>query len=131
MPDPERPVPNPAWNSGPGLAFGGDYNPEQWPADVRREDLSLMKEAGVNLLSVGIFSWALLEPREGEYDFAWLDEVLDNLAAAGIKVALATATAAPPAWSRRSGLGWRTVCRCGCPEVARSCAGRCRPRCRR
>src|SRR5687768_11666591 len=98
MPDPEHPVPSPAWNSGPGLAFGGDYNPEQWPADVRLEDLSLMKEAGVNLLSVGIFSWALLEPREGEYDFAWLDEVLDNLAGAGIKVALATATAAPPAW---------------------------------
>lgn len=98
MPDPERPVSNPAWNSGPGLAFGGDYNPEQWPADVRLEDLGLMKEAGVNLLSVGIFSWALLEPREGEYDFAWLDEVLDNLAGAGIKVALATATAAPPAW---------------------------------
>ena len=98
MPDPERPVSNPAWNSGPGLAFGGDYNPEQWPADVRLEDLGLMKEAGVNLLSVGIFSWALLEPREGEYDFAWLDEVLDNLAGTGIKVALATATAAPPAW---------------------------------
>lgn len=98
MPDPARPVSNPAWNSGPGLAFGGDYNPEQWPADVRLEDLGLMKEAGVNLLSVGIFSWALLEPREGEYDFAWLDEVLDNLAGAGIKVALATATAAPPAW---------------------------------
>lgn len=98
MPDPEHPVPSPAWNSGPGLAFGGDYNPEQWPADVRLEDLSLMKEAGVNLLSVGIFSWALLEPREGEYDFAWLDEVLDNLAGAGIRVALATATAAPPAW---------------------------------
>lgn len=98
MPDPARPVSNPAWNSGPGLAFGGDYNPEQWPADVRLEDLGLMKEAGVNLLSVGIFSWALLEPREGEYDFAWLDEVLDNLAGTGIKVALATATAAPPAW---------------------------------
>ncbi|MFC9333730.1 beta-galactosidase [Arthrobacter sp. NPDC057009] len=88
----------PRWNSGPGLAFGGDYNPEQWPADVRREDIGLMKEAGVTLLSVAIFSWALLEPREGEYDFGWLDEVLDSLAGAGIKVALATATAAPPAW---------------------------------
>lgn len=98
MSDPKHPVPSPAWNSGPGLAFGGDYNPEQWPADVRLEDVGLMKEAGVNLLSVGIFSWALLEPREGEYEFAWLDEVLDNLADAGIRVALATATAAPPAW---------------------------------
>ncbi|WP_125612367.1 beta-galactosidase [Specibacter cremeus] len=86
------------WANAGGIAFGGDYNPEQWPREVHAEDLVLMKEAGVTLLSVGIFSWALLEPREGEYDFGWLDEVMDNLAGAGIKVALATATAAPPAW---------------------------------
>jgi beta-galactosidase len=86
------------WNNIEGIAYGGDYNPEQWPVSVRLEDVELMKEAGVTLLSVGIFSWALLEPKEGQYDFGWLDEVLDNLAGAGIKVALATATAAPPAW---------------------------------
>ena len=91
-------TPPPVWNSLEGIAFGGDYNPEQWPVSTRLEDLELMKEAGVTFLSVGIFSWALLEPSEGEYDFGWLDEVLDNLAASGIKVALATATAAPPAW---------------------------------
>lgn len=91
----ERPGPFAALE---GLAYGGDYNPEQWPQEVRLEDLGLMREAGVTFLSVGIFSWALLEPTEGEYDFGWLDEVLDNLAAQGIKVALATATAAPPAW---------------------------------
>ncbi|MCP9001033.1 beta-galactosidase [Pseudarthrobacter sp. RMG13] len=86
------------WSNVEGIAYGGDYNPEQWPSDVRLEDLELMKEAGVSFLSVGIFSWALFEPAEGEYNFGWLDEVLDNLAANGIKVALATATAAPPAW---------------------------------
>lgn len=86
------------WSGLQGIAYGGDYNPEQWPASVRLEDLDLMKEAGVTFLSVGIFSWALLEPSEGHYDFGWLDEVLDNLAANDIKVALATATAAPPAW---------------------------------
>lgn len=89
------------WNNVEGIAFGGDYNPEQWPASVRLEDLELMQEAGVNFLSVGIFSWALLEPAEGQYDFGWLDEVLDNLAGIGVKVALATATAAPPAWLAR------------------------------
>jgi beta-galactosidase len=94
----EQTAPPAVWRSLKGIAYGGDYNPEQWPASVRLEDLELMKEAGVSFLSVGIFSWALLEPSEGEYDFGWLDEVLDNLAAAGIKVALATATAAPPAW---------------------------------
>jgi beta-galactosidase len=90
--------PSSVWSKVEGIAYGGDYNPEQWPENVRLEDLELMQEAGVTFLSVGIFSWALLEPAEGEYNFGWLDEVLDNLAASGIKVALATATAAPPAW---------------------------------
>jgi beta-galactosidase len=91
-------VPASIWINVEGIAYGGDYNPEQWPVNVRLEDLELMKEAGVTFLSVGIFSWALLEPSEGQYNFGWLDEVMDNLAAHGIKVALATATAAPPAW---------------------------------
>jgi beta-galactosidase len=91
-------TPSSVWNNIEGIAYGGDYNPEQWPVSVRLEDLELMKEAGVSFLSVGIFSWALLEPAEGTYDFDWLDEVMDNLAGIGVKVALATATAAPPAW---------------------------------
>ncbi|ALV47019.1 beta-galactosidase [Arthrobacter alpinus] len=86
------------WESLPGLSYGGDYNPEQWSKDIHVEDIELMQQAGVNALSVGIFSWSWLEPLEGQYDFGWLDEIMDNLASAGIKVALATATAAPPAW---------------------------------
>ena len=57
-----------------------------------------MREAGVNLVSVGIFSWALLEPEEGVYEFGWLDRVLDLLHADGIRVDLANATASPPPW---------------------------------
>lgn len=86
------------WDKIPGIAYGADYNPEQWPVEVHREDLELMRQAGVNALSVGIFSWAWLEPAEGNYNFSWLDDIMDNLATAGINVALATATAAPPAW---------------------------------
>src|ERR1043165_2671775 len=82
----------------PVMAYGGDYNPEQWPPAVWREDMELMRRAGVNLVSVGVFSWSRLEPREGAYDFAWLDEVLDLLAANGIGAALATPTASPPPW---------------------------------
>ncbi|WP_324014371.1 beta-galactosidase [Microbacterium sp. JZ37] len=82
----------------PGIAFGGDYNPEQWPRETWQEDVRLMREAGVNLVSVGIFSWALLETAEGEFDFAWLDEVIDLLHANGIAVDLGTPTASPPAW---------------------------------
>ncbi len=84
------------------LAFGGDYNPEQWPEDVWVEDVRLMREAGVSMVTVGVFSWALLEPAEGEYDFAWLDRVLELLHDAGILVDLATPTAAPPAWFSRA-----------------------------
>jgi beta-galactosidase len=80
------------------IAYGGDYNPEQWPEHVWHEDVRLMREAGVNLVSVGIFSWALLEPAEGRYDFGWLDRVLDLLHDGGIAVDLATPTAAAPAW---------------------------------
>ncbi|BFV55664.1 beta-galactosidase [Kitasatospora sp. CMC57] len=81
-----------------GLAYGGDYNPEQWDEEVWKEDEELMRRARVNLATVGVFSWALLEPEEGRYDFAWLDAQLDRLHAAGVAVDLATPTASPPPW---------------------------------
>ncbi|MGP3957839.1 beta-galactosidase [Nonomuraea sp. 3N208] len=81
-----------------GLLFGGDYNPEQWPEEVWAEDAELMKAAGVNLVTVGVFSWARLEPEPGARDFGWLDRVLDLMDGAGIAVDLATPTASPPPW---------------------------------
>lgn len=78
--------------------YGGDYNPDQWPEEVWDEDVRLMVKAGVNLVSVGIFSWAKIEPREDMYDFGWLDRIIDNLGKAGIAVDLASATASPPMW---------------------------------
>ncbi|WP_407341958.1 beta-galactosidase [Pengzhenrongella phosphoraccumulans] len=81
-----------------GIAFGADYNPEQWPEEVWAEDIELMGQAGVNLVSVGIFSWGQLEPEEGRYEFGWLDRILDLLHEAGIGVDLATPSAAPPVW---------------------------------
>ncbi|MFD4573917.1 beta-galactosidase [Streptomyces sp. NPDC058417] len=86
----------------PRLAFGGDYNPEQWPEEVWREDVRLMREAGVTMVSVGVFSWALLEPEPGVNDFGWLDRLLDLLHTHGVRVALATPTVAPPAWFYRA-----------------------------
>jgi len=81
-----------------GIAFGGDYNPEQWDRATWDEDIALMGEAGVNLVTVGVFAWASLEPEPGRLTFGWLDEVMDLLHAGGISVDLATPTAAPPAW---------------------------------
>jgi beta-galactosidase len=78
--------------------FGGDYNPEQWPEEVWAEDVALMRQAGVTAVTVGVFSWALLEPAEGRYEFGWLDRVLDLLHSSGIGVVLATPTASPPPW---------------------------------
>ena len=78
--------------------YGGDYNPDQWPEDVWDDDVRLMKKAGVNLVSVGIFSWAKIETSEGVYDFDWLDRIIDKLGEAGIAVDLASATASPPMW---------------------------------
>lgn len=81
-----------------GVALGCDYNPEQWPPEVWREDVALMREAGVGFVTLGVFSWALLEPRPGQYDLGWFDEVVGLLHDGGIAIDLATATAAPPPW---------------------------------
>ena len=97
------------------IAFGGDYNPEQWPREVWDDDIRLMKEAGVNLVSIGIFSWALLEPSEGIFDFGWLDDVVELLSDAGIGISLGTPTASPPAWFWSKYPDSRPVTRDGLP----------------
>jgi beta-galactosidase len=80
------------------LAFGGDYNPEQWPRETWTEDVDLMARAGVSFVTLGVFSWSWLEPAKGEYEFGWLDDVMDRMADADIAVDLATGTATPPPW---------------------------------
>ena len=82
------------------LLHGADYNPEQWEnyPGIIEKDIIMMQQAKCNVMSVGIFSWAKLEPREGEYDFAWLDAVIEKLYAAGIHIFLATPSGARPAW---------------------------------
>ena len=84
--------------SGRGIAFGGDYNPDQWSEETLDEDIRLMVQAGVNTVALAIFSWDKIEPREGEFTFEWLDHVIDKLGAAGIAVDLASATATAPLW---------------------------------
>ncbi|HKJ11505.1 MAG TPA: beta-galactosidase [Ornithinimicrobium sp.] len=86
---------------GDRLLFGGDLNPEQWGPETLEQDIEAMQIAGFTFATVGVFGWALLEPRPGTYEFAWLDRVVDRLHAAGIVVDLATATASPPPWFGR------------------------------
>jgi beta-galactosidase len=101
------------WPRLDGLAYGGDYNPEQWPEEVWEQDVALMRDARVTLVSVGIFAWGMLEPRPGEYEFGWLDRVLALLHGAGIAVDLGTPTAAPPPWFLRRHPEARPVTRDG------------------
>ncbi|MGV9878777.1 beta-galactosidase [Streptomyces sp. NPDC003006] len=83
------------------ILFGGDYNPEQWPEEIWAEDARLMREAGVNSVTLGVFSWAKLEPRPGVRDFGWLDRLMDLMHEHGIGVVLATPTSSPPPWLGR------------------------------
>ncbi|MWV51341.1 beta-galactosidase (plasmid) [Rathayibacter sp. VKM Ac-2803] len=81
-----------------GFAFGGDYSPEQWPESVWVDDVRLMREAGVNCVNLGVFSWGLVETADGVFDFGWLDRVFDLLHENEVGINLATPTAAPPVW---------------------------------
>jgi beta-galactosidase len=84
----------------PHILHGGDYNPDQWlhSPETIDEDFRLMKLAGCNSFSVGIFAWSQLEPREGEFTFDWLDRLLDRMADQGMNAILATPSGAKPLW---------------------------------
>ena len=84
------------------LLFGGDYNPEQWDESVWTDDIALMREAHVTTVTLGVFSWGLLEVDDGVWDWAWFDRVIAMLTDAGIGIDLATPTAAPPTWLHRA-----------------------------
>ena len=82
------------------LLHGGDYNPEQWldRPDILAQDIELMKKAHVNTVTLGVFSWSVLEPEEGVFKLDWLADIIHNLYANGIRTILATPSAARPAW---------------------------------
>ena len=80
------------------MYYGVDYYPEHWPEERWEIDASLMESAGINVARLAEFAWVKLEPKEGHYDFSWLDKVIDILSRHGIKVVLGTPTASPPMW---------------------------------
>lgn len=83
------------------IPYGGDYNPEQWPEDSWEEDMRLLKLAHIDLVTLNVFSWAMLQPDEDTYCFDKLDKIMALVKKNGLKVCLATATAAHPAWMAR------------------------------
>ena len=82
------------------LIYGGDYYPEQWldEPEILAEDIRMMKKAGINTVTLGVFAWSFLEPEEGKYDFDWLEDVIGRLYENGISVILATPSGARPLW---------------------------------
>lgn len=83
-----------------GIMHGGDYNPEQWldRPDILEEDIRLMRKAGMNCATLGVFAWSTYEPKEGEFHFDWLKGIMDKLYENGIYTILATPSGARPAW---------------------------------
>lgn len=83
------------------VLYGGDYNPEQWSEEVWKEDMRMMKEAHINIVTLNVFSWAALQPDEDTYNFEKLDRIMEYIHENGLKVCLATSTGAHPAWMAR------------------------------
>ncbi len=83
-----------------GLVHGGDYNPDQWldRPDILEEDVRMMKKAGVNCVTLGVFSWAAYEPEEGNFHFEWMEKIIEKLYQNGIYTILSTPSGARPAW---------------------------------
>ncbi len=82
----------------PKMFYGGDYNPEQWDQSTHLDDLELFKQAGIDIATLNVFSWARNQPDEVTYNFEWLDNYINSLYESGIYTCLATSTGAHPAW---------------------------------
>ena len=80
------------------MYFGCDYYPEHWTEQRWEEDARLMDEAGLNVVRMAEFAWSKMEPKEGEFDFDWLDKAITILAKHDIQTVLGTPTATPPSW---------------------------------
>lgn len=80
------------------ILYGGDYNPTQWPKEIWTEDMHLFRDAGINSVTINVFSWAKIQPAEDTYHFDELDEIIAMLSNENYDIVLATSTAALPAW---------------------------------
>ena len=83
------------------VPYGGDYNPEQWPEEIWQEDMRLLPKAGVDIVTLNVFSWAALQPAEDTYDFEKLDRIMEMVTDHDMKICMATSTGAHPAWMAR------------------------------
>lgn len=80
------------------MIIGVDYYPEQWDRSLWEHDIITMAQTGVKVVRFGEFSWSKLEPREGEFDFEWLDDIMKLCAGAGMGIVMGVPTNCPPQW---------------------------------
>ena len=80
------------------MLYGGDYNPEQWDEAVWEEDMRMFRLAGIDCVTLNVFSWAALQSDEVTYHFERLDKIMELVRKSNLKVVMATSTAAHPAW---------------------------------
>lgn len=78
--------------------LGAAYYPEDWDVSEIDKDIEKMLSVGINVVRIGEFTWRKMEPKDGEFDFLWLHNVVDKLKNAGIGVVMGTPTATPPVW---------------------------------
>lgn len=80
------------------ILYGAAFYEEYMPTDRLEKDVQMMQDAGISLVRLGESTWSLFEPREGEFEFAWMDRIIDRLHKANIKVMLGTPTYSMPSW---------------------------------
>lgn len=80
------------------ILYGGDYNPEQWTEDICETDMELFRQVGVDIVTLNVFNWAMIQKDEKSYDFSELDRNVERVSSHGINICMGTSTAAHPAW---------------------------------
>jgi beta-galactosidase len=80
------------------ILYGASYYHEYMPYERLEKDVELMQKAGITVIRLGESTWSSWEPRDGLFEYAWMDRILDRLHKAGIKVILGTPTYSIPPW---------------------------------
>jgi len=80
------------------VLYGVAYYWEYMPYERLDKDIAMMQQAGINVVRLGESSWGLWEPKDGEFEYAWMDRIVEHMQKAGIKVIMGTPTYSIPAW---------------------------------
>jgi len=93
---------HPEWPGKGQLFVGTCYQPVDRSSEQIRQDIALMQQAGFTMVRMGDLSWDAFEPSEGRFEFAWFDQILDQMRHAGIKVILDIGGSPAPIWLHHS-----------------------------